>query len=209
MTPTWDVLICSIEHRTDMLADLLTELERQHVPGFGVRVFRDNLETVYGDKCQRLLDSSNADYISFLDDDDWIEPDFVATIMQALEQRPDYVGFKVRYTKDGNPQIPVFHTLKFGGWVDSPDALYRDIVHFNPIRCDLALMGKWEGGDGADRRWANQLRDLGCVRNEVFIDRELHHYRNRTWDTFTLSSLQEPLTEHPPRPDADWVTWLT
>jgi hypothetical protein len=37
----------------------------------------------------------------------------------------------------------------------------------------------------------------------------LHHYRNRTWDTFTRSSLQEPLTEHPPIPDYGFVQWVT
>jgi hypothetical protein len=206
---TWDILICSIEHRTDMLDELLAELQRQLVPGVGVRVYRDNLEIVYGEKCQRLLDSSTADYVSFLDDDDWIADDFISTIMDALEQEPDYVGFRVLYTKDGVPQIPVFHTLKFNGWFDSPDALYRDIVHFNPIRRDLAIRGKWAGGDGADRRWADQLREQGCVSNEVFIDREMHHYRNRTHDTFTRSSLQAPLTEHPPQPHYPFVTWLT
>jgi glycosyltransferase involved in cell wall biosynthesis len=208
MTPTWDILICSILHRTDMLDELLGELERQLVPGVGVRVFRDNLETVYGEKCQRLLNASTADYVSFLDDDDWIAPDFIASIMEAFEQEPDYVGFKVRYTVDGHPQVPVFHTLKYGGWVNNPEALYRDIVHFNPIRRDLAIQGQWEGGDGADRRWADQIRALGIVKDEVYIDRELHHYRNRTWDTFTRSSLQEPLAEAPARPHYPYVKWL-
>jgi glycosyltransferase involved in cell wall biosynthesis len=206
---TWDLLICSIEHRTDMLDALLTELGRQLAPGVGVRVYRDNLETEYGAKCQRLLDSSEAEYVSFLDDDDWIEPDFIEAIMAAVEERPDYIGFKVRFTKDGNPQLPVFHTLQYGGWIDAPDALYRDIVHFNPIRRDLATRGVWAGGDGADRRWANQLREQGCVKTEVFIDREMHHYRNRSHDTFVFSSVQQPLTDHPARPDHEFVTWVS
>lgn len=205
---TWDLLIASIEHRTDMLDELLGELERQLQPGVGVRVFRDNLETVYGEKCQRLLNASTADYVSFLDDDDWIAPDFIETIMEALEQEPDYVGFKVLYTENGEPRIPVFHTLKYGGWVNNPEALYRDIVHFNPIRRDLAIQGQWEGGDGADRRWADQLRGLGIVQNEVYIDRELHHYRHRSYDTFTIAEAQQPLAEHPARPDYGFVQWL-
>jgi hypothetical protein len=205
---TWDILICSILHRTDMLDALLAELERQLVPGVGVIVFRDNLETVYGEKCQRLLDASTADYISFLDDDDWIAPDFIASIMDALLQEPDYVGFKVLYTQDGVPQMPVFHTLKYGGWVNNPEALYRDIVHFNPIRRDLAVQGKWEGGDGADRRWADQLRAIGCVKSEAYIDREMHHYRHRSFDTFTVAEKQAPLVEHPVRPDYPFVQWL-
>jgi hypothetical protein len=206
---TWDILICSIVHRTNMLAQLLKELERQLVPGVGVRVFRDNLETAYGEKCQRLLDSSTADYVSFLDDDDWVAEDFVETIMEALYLEPDYVGFKVLYTVDGQPQMPVFHTLKYGGWVNNPEALYRDIVHFNPIRRDLAIRGRWEGGDGADRRWADQLRAIGCVKSEVYVDRELHHYRNRTHDTFVRSSAQQPLNVLPMRPCYPFVQWLT
>jgi hypothetical protein len=211
VTPSWDLLICSIWHRTDMLAELLGELERQYQPGLGVRVCRDNLGMTYGDKCQLLLESSTADYVSFLDDDDWVEPDFVGTIMAALDKQPDYVGFKVKYTVNGEPQIPVYHTLRYGGWVNNPEALYRDIVHFNPIRRDLALQGRWEGGDGADRRWADQLRAKGCVRNEVFIDRELHLYRFRSHDTFTLSSVQAPLEQEPPAPkiEHEFLTWVS
>lgn len=207
MTPTWDILICSIEERTDMLAELLEELERQLVPGVGVRVYRDNLETIYGEKCQRLLESSEAEYVSFLDDDDWVAADFVEAITTALKDRPDYVGFKVLYTRDGEPQIPVIHSLDCGGWSNNADALLRDLVHFNPIRRELAIQGRWEGGDGADARWAEQLRALGCVKTQTFIDRELHHYRFRSAHTFTAP--RQPMTEHPPRPAADFVTWLS
>jgi hypothetical protein len=205
---TWDILVCSIGHRHEMLTDLLAELGRQRQPGVGVRVFRDNLETKYGPKCQALLDASNAEYVSFLDDDDWIVDDFVATIMKALRGRPDYVGFKVLHTEDGQPQVPVFHTLSCGEWRTAPEALYRDIVHFNPIRRELAVQGVWEGGDGADARWADQLRAKGIVQREVFIERELHHYRHRREDTFTASSVRPPLPEMPPRPLAPFVKWM-
>ena len=147
-------------------------------------MFRDNLQVGYGEKCQRLVDSSEADYVSFLDDDDWVADDFVPTIAEALEQQPDYVGFRVLFTEDGVPCMPVVHSLQYHGWANTPDGLYRDINHFNPIRRELALLGDWTGGNFADRRWAEQLRNLGVVRDEVFIDRELHHYRRSTTDTF-------------------------
>jgi len=211
----WDLLVCSIAHRTEMLTELLGEFARQRAElenpaSVSVIVFRDNLQTEYGAKCQALLEASTADYVSWFDDDDWPAPDFMASVLEALEEQPDYVGFKVRYTEDGVPQVPVYHTLRYSGWVNNPEALYRDIVHFNPIRRDLALRGRWEGGDGADRRWADQLRALGCVREEVFIDRELHHYRHRPADTFTVASLRAPLEQPPEAPLAPpWVRWLT
>jgi spore maturation protein CgeB len=39
---SWDILIPSITHRTDMLTDLLEHLKKQLVPGVGVIVYRDN-----------------------------------------------------------------------------------------------------------------------------------------------------------------------
>ena len=203
---TYDLLICSIWHRTDLLRRLLDALAPQIRPGVGVRVFRDNLETGYGEKCQALLKSSTADYVSFVDDDDMLAPDFIPTVLRALEKRPDYVGFEVLYTEDGVPQVPVTHSLDCPGWINAPHALFRDIVHFNPIRRDLALRSVWAGGNGADRRWANELRRQGCVRTQVFIPRQMYLYQHRMQDTFCAP--RAPLPEEPPRPEYDFVVYL-
>jgi hypothetical protein len=202
MALTWDILICSIVHRTDELTELLTEFKRQLVPGVGIRVYRDNLETVYGSKCQKLLDSSDAEYVSFFDDDDWPAEDFVKTIVKALKKKPDYVGFNVKWTEDGRPQAPVKHSLQYHGWHNG-EVLTRDIVHFNPIRRELAVQGRWEGGCGADQRWSDQVR--GLPQTEEYIDRDMLHYRH-TGGAFTVPP---PLQDIPPQPEADWVTWLT
>src|SRR5262245_47135140 len=98
-SPTWDILIATICHRTDMLTELLTHLENQRQPGFGVVVYRDNRQQVYGPKCQRLYETSRADYVSMLDDDDWVADDYVRAVMAALEQEPDQVGYRVAYTE--------------------------------------------------------------------------------------------------------------
>lgn len=203
---TLDILVCSIVHRTRQLTALLEELERQRRPGVGVRVFRDNLETGYGDKCQALLESSAADYVCFVDDDDMVAPYYVDEILAALESNPDYVGFHVAYTEDGVLQVPVIHSLRYREWRNLPTILERDIVHFNPIRRNLALRAKWEGGNGADRRWADQLRALGCVRVEAFVPAEIYHYQHTSYDTFEAP--RSPMAEPPPRPDFAWVTWL-
>jgi len=213
--PTWDILIASIVHRTGQLTELLHELGRQilqaHTPSaVGVRVFRDNLETQYGDKCQILLDSSDAEYVSWFDDDDWPAEDFVPAIMKALkEHRPDYVGFNVHFTEDGVYQVPVIHSLQYPGWHggfgDNGQGLTRDIVHFNPIRRELAVQGHWEGWAASDVRWADQLRALGCVKTEVYFDRDMYFYRHVGGQFSVPPRMMEP----PPQPDVPWVTWLT
>lgn len=200
----WDILICSIPHRTDQLTELLAEFERQLMPRVGVHVYRDNLNIEYGTKCQALLDSSTAEYVSFFDDDDWPAKDFVKTIVRALKKKPDYVGFNVQFTEDGMPQMPVYHSLQYDGWVNNPEALYRDIVHFNPIRRELAIQSRWEGGGGADIHWAAGLRALGCVETEVYIDRELYHYRHEGLNFTIPARMADP----PPQPDFDFVEWI-
>ena len=135
---TWDILIASIPHRDEMLTLLLAELNRQYQPGLGVIVAVDNCDMQYGDKCQKILDASEADYVSFLDDDDWIAEDFVSAIYEAFEQRPDYVGFQVDYTEDGRKMMPVYHTLKYRGWVDNPEAL---VPGHRPLQPDQARAG--------------------------------------------------------------------
>jgi Glycosyl transferase family 2 len=172
---TWDILICSLPHRLMSLAQLLARLNIQMRPGVGVRVFRDNQEFSYGQKCQALLETSEADYVCFIDDDDMVPENYVSAILGKLYQyEPDYVGFKVAYFVDGH-RVPVEidHSLVYDGWHDYPGKLVRDIVHFNPIKREIALLGRWDvpgwDGWGADRSWSDQVRQkwLGPESTEV------------------------------------------
>lgn len=191
-----------------MLLILLRELERQLVPGVGIRVYRDNLEASVGKKRQKLLESSSADYVSFVDDDDMVSFEYVAKIREALLEGPDYVGFRVYYTQDGRDQVPAYHSLIHRDWFETDEGLYRDISHLNPIRRELALQAKFRGGRGEDVRWASKLRKLGCIKTEIWVDGEVYWYRHWHSNGFSVSSTQDPMVSPPPTPDIDWVTWV-
>lgn len=205
--PTWDILITSIPHRHAKLCALLAELDCQlPVPGVGVRLYRDNLEHGYGNKTQDLINSSAASWVSCADDDDMVAPDFVARVMAALESDPDYVGFPVRWTRDGALQAPVEHSLRHGGWHDSADLLKRDIAQFNPIRRELALLGVWEGGYEAERRWGDAVRASGKVMTEVWIDEPVYYYQESPSDTFKTERQPWPAEQIPLLPSYPWLT---
>lgn len=210
---TWDILLPTLPHRHDQMCALLAEIGRQHEPGLGVIVYRDNLQRAgnasYG-KWQDLQQASRADYTSFIADDDWIAPDFAARIMDALAQDPDYVGFAIRYTIDGVPAMPVEHSLRHAGWMNSPQILTRDICHQNPIRRELALLATWRTDtQEADRRWAAQLRATGKVRTEVWIPDPIFWYQE-TSDSWTRQgvSTKAPMAadEIRPVPEYPWLT---
>lgn len=205
---TWDILITSIPHRHEMLCELLAELDRQHLPWIGVTVYRDNLEKSYGDKTGDLLKSSRADYVSCIDDDDWIAPDFTIRVMGALKaERPDYVGYPVLWTRDGMPQQRVEHSLRHGGWASGDGILKRDISEKNPMRREIALLGNWHGGYAAEVEWANQVRATGRCVTEAWIDEPMYYYRecfSTGWHA-PRQPFSGPLPELPSYP---WLRYL-
>jgi hypothetical protein len=204
---TWDALICSIPHRHATLLELLADLDRQWQPGFGALLYRDNLESTYGAKTQALLDASRAQYVSCIDDDDLLAPDGVARVMAALQAQPDYVGFMVRWTTDGVLEAPVEHSLVHSGWTNRDDMLTRDITQFNPIRREIALLGAWEGGNGAEREWSNKVRASGRCREQAWVPGDpVYWYRSSAADTFKTERFPLPAEKVPPVPSYPWLT---
>jgi hypothetical protein len=208
---SYDLLVPTIPHRHEKLCTLLAELDRQWQPGFGVRVLRDNLERPgvrSYEKWQNLVESSYASYVSWAGDDDMVHPEYVARIMSALSEKPDYVGFAVKFTQDGVQQMAVEHSLMHGRW--AIEGLYlRDINHCNPIRRELALLYRWGTGEpDQDEGYADCLRATGLVKTEVFIPQQMYWYQRAAqggnfWAQ--RAPVPEPLPELPAYP---WVTYL-
>lgn len=218
--PTWDICITTIPHRHEKLCELLASLDAQievappsyRMHGVGVLLYRDNLAVSYGAKTRALLEASTADYVSCVDDDDLLAPDAVTRITTALRSRPDYVGFAVRWTRDGVLQWQrIEHSLRYGDWGAGGELLYRDISEKNPVRREIALAGHWEGGDQAECRWAHSIRVTGLLagaREEWLPDPPVYWYRESTADTFKSSREPLPADAIPPLPAYPWLTVL-
>ena len=217
----WDLLICTIPHRHETLCQLLSDLDRQFQPtprksgsyyyaDVGALLYRDNLTVSYGDKTQALLEASTADYVSCIDDDDLLAADSVARIRHALRtEHPDYVGFNVAWTRDGVPQLPVEHSLRHPAWANGENRLLRSVMQFNPIRRDIALDGRWEGGYEAERRWQAGVLAAGRCKTEVWLDDPpVYLYRERQGDTFKTDRKPLPEDQIQPVPVYPWLTVL-
>jgi hypothetical protein len=186
---TWTILIATIGQRRDLLARLLSGLLPQVDAAAGrvnVLAYWDTGEmtkrlgsalAAIAAKRQALLDAAKSDYVSWLDDDDWVADDYVASILEALDQRPDMVGFTMEVRKNGRPHQLGLLSLRHRRWSQSDDGTYlRDITHANPIRTEIARTASFldRRGGPEDVAWVAQLR--GRVRTEVVVDKVLHHY---------------------------------
>ena len=197
-------MVPHIPHRHAKLLELLDVLGRQMRPGVQVVVYTDNLDVPYVEKCQTLADMATADYTSHLANDDSVAPDFIPSVLEAMESDPDYVGFYVRYTEAGVLQQQVIHSLQCAGWMDTPQRLERDLMYYQPIRRTLADQVKFRG-PYCDTEWADDLRALGIVKREVFIDDEMLYYRRDSSDNFHTARVPMPEDEIQPLPEYPFV----
>lgn len=180
--PLWSILIPTLGERRTLFERLTSLLLPQLDPHAGrVRVvgWFNNGSPSLPEIRQRMVQGAGTEYTSFIDDDDLVTADYVSSIMDALNQRPDYVGFQVQCYSDGAPIGVAYHSLKFRQWRNLAGRFERDISHLNPIKTELALkadFSRTRAGRAEDRAWADQLRRARVLKTEVVIPRILYHY---------------------------------
>lgn len=199
----FEVLIPTIPHRHEVLCELLAELDRQMLPDVGVLLYRDNLDYRVAYKYQTLLDTSQAEYVACMDDDDWVAPDYFKRVLAALAQKPDYVGWPEVYEEGSLPPRIIVHSLCDMS-EEYPGTQFTDIAHKNPIRRELALLGRWTREYGGDQYWADEVRASNQVKTEVFISDPVYHYRWHPGDEFRTP--RKPMSE--PLPELPSYAWL-
>jgi|SRR5579859_372183 len=186
----WQILILTQPSRREFLRQL-TELLEPQIKSLGLRrcesveVITTEFDPKYdlGTNRQKLKEQSDAEYISFIDDDDLVAPDYIASILPLLDG-VDQVGFNFACHIDHAPALIAEHSLKHTGWYVEPGTpskpvkLCRDISHMTPMRRELSLAKPMSGGFGEDRRWADAMR--GLVKTEHYVDKVLYYYLSRT-----------------------------
>lgn len=192
--PLWSILVPTLGERRALFERLMAGLLPQLDPYAGqVRVtgwFNHGSPPLPKIR-QRMVETAETEYVSFVDDDDLVSPDYVAEIMAALDQRPDYVGFQVQCYSDGAPIGVAYHSLEFRRWRNFPGRFERDISHLNPIRRALALRANFattRTGGAEDRAWADQLRRARVLREQVVVPQILYHYLYSTSQAAGLGS---------------------
>lgn len=177
----WSILILTMPERASLLERLMDVLrpQVQKFPDVEIFTLISTRSRTVGEQRQEMLNRARGEYVCFVDDDDLVSPDYVATIRPLLDG-VDYIGFPVHTFRDGKFYGAAYHSLKFGKWDSSKTYAERDISHLNPIRRELALQAQMEGGFGEDGRWASRLRQLQIVKTEHVVPEVMYFYHIRT-----------------------------
>jgi GT2 family glycosyltransferase len=171
------ILICSLEERQDKLARLIDSIPSH--PDLIIIPEVDNREITTGAKRNKLLERAKnigAEYVSFVDDDDKLDIEYVAEMMKAIEQKPDAIGFKGWITFDGQNKTEWRISVRYP-YEKRGNVYLRYNNHLSPIKTDLALQIKYPDITfGEDYDYAKRLKEAGLIKKEVFVNKHLYHY---------------------------------
>jgi hypothetical protein len=166
----WTIAILTVPEREVEFTRMIGMLERQ-IQDRHIEILVDDSPDPVSVKRQRCLEAASGEYFSFVDDDDIVAHDFIATIYPLLDG-VDYIGFRMQYYDSGLKHKPTMHSLVYEEWREDSAGYYRNVSHLNPIRTELARTGSFSGGYGEDKRWADMVKP----EREYFIDRPMYFY---------------------------------
>jgi glycosyltransferase involved in cell wall biosynthesis len=186
-TPILSILTPAVPARmVGALAVLVERIAQISAPFSGQvehLVFMDNKRRPVGAKRQALLDIARGEYVAFVDDDDWVTPDYLAELLPRCQSGPDVVTFLQTATINGQSGTIHFDATCHVDEPWAPNAVARRRPwHVCAWRRALAVQGVFtEVNYGEDRAWVDQVAPL--ARNTLHIPRILHHYRHSTATT--------------------------
>ena len=174
------VLICSLDSRREMCRRLVEFITKQVDPSFlQIYVYVDNGELSIGEKRNRLVKGAVGDYISFVDDDDWVSDNYVSLILDAIRSNPDCCSLNGVMTTNGGNSCRFVHSLSCKSWHEKGSVYYRTPNHLNAIKRSIVLQVPFPNSDyGEDKSFSDAVKPL--LHSEVKITDVLYYYRYKS-----------------------------
>lgn len=177
------ILVLTIESRAHYLRRLLDVLEPQLNDRVELKVLCDDGEESIGEKRNRAVAQAAGRWICFIDDDDWIVPDYVASIQRSLTTDPDCVGFNVQVNEDGRYDCMSYISCRNPGYTTERSGGVKRYIrtpnHLCPIRAEFVRATPFaEINFGEDTDYASRIKKL--LKSEAYIDRTLYVYDHRS-----------------------------
>jgi cellulose synthase/poly-beta-1,6-N-acetylglucosamine synthase-like glycosyltransferase len=173
------ILIPSLEERKPKLERLKAELASQ-IGKRNVEVLSlsDNRQMTIGQKRNMLLTQSTGEYVSFVDDDDMVSPDYIEKVLNALTKNPDCSSLTGEIVFSDGYSRPFIHSLRYDRWIDDHNGkvYYRPPNHLNAVRRAIAAqVGFPPWNSGEDRSFSMGIRHF--LKKEEWIEGVIYNYK--------------------------------
>lgn len=131
---------------------------------------------VLGAKRNAMVQIAQGEYVAFVDDDDRVAPDYIASLLEAIDtHHPDVVTFLASVSLNGGAAKICRYSMRYGADRNTATEYHRIPNHLCAVRRELALRVPFESiGFGEDADYARRLRRY--LSTEHQIGRVLYHY---------------------------------
>lgn len=134
------ILVCGLCSRLHYSWQLIEELQAQaqKYPGeVEVLTFLDTGLRSIGTKRNQLIGLAMGDYIVFVDDDDWIDEEYVKAVLTGCRTGADVVTIPVAVNFDGGPWKPCTYSINFEDEGEDMTHYWRWPNHICAMRTEL------------------------------------------------------------------------
>ncbi len=187
------ILICSINKRQKVLLKMLEVLYTQIGPhtikpireknckfyqitsnDVEVLVCIDNKEMRVGTKRNLLISKSSGEYIVFVDDDDIISNDYVASLLKGIKTKKDVILFDVEISINGSKFKKVKYDANYFKDRDLRDHYERIPNHIMCWRRKIVKVNFPNISLGEDAVWSKKMKKY--IKSQAKIDKTLYFY---------------------------------
>lgn len=174
MRPKLSILICSIPERAKKLAALIDSLNKQSKEIEIVSIIDSKLIPI-GEKRNTLVSLSHGEYITFIDDDDYVTQEYVSSIMEKLCDNPDVVLFDMVRMVNSTVDKVVKLSEKYDRDYDTVEAYHRLPNHLMVYKREIFEAVKFpETSFREDAYWASEVKSR--LKKVARVDKVLYHY---------------------------------
>lgn len=181
MTPDLSVLVASIHtrYRNFGLAiqdQLFSQWKALPNPDrVQVMVLTDTKSLSIGHKRNALARAATGRYIQFIDDDDRVAANMMASVLEATSTDVDVITFRASVRINGGPPKICRYSRTFGADYNTEEEYRRIPNHLCVVKRELALDTTWGDVDyGEDRDYSTRL--LPRLKTEHEINQVLYFY---------------------------------
>lgn len=141
-----------------------------------ILVWADNKMRPLGQKRNEMVDAAQGRYVAFVDDDDRLTPDYLSTLLGAIDRHPvDVIVFDVSVSINGGAPKPCRYSINYARDYNTRVGYCRLPNHIMCVRREHALRAKFpEISHGEDSEYARRLRPF--LETEFNIGRVLYYY---------------------------------
>lgn len=177
------ILVCSVHTRyktflpkiQEQLYDQLAALSDDDQARVEIIVLTDNKAMMLGHKRNVMIDIAQGKYVVFVDDDDRIADDYIATLLKATDTDADSIVFTAMVSLNGEPAKPCYYSKQHKRDYNKSNAYYRIPNHICCVKKEVSVKSSFPNIlYGEDAGYGKVL--LPHLKTEHVIDKVLYYY---------------------------------